>query len=126
MFAGYDDGQAALFVTTRDAQRSGNIATVWMRTEYRDRQTGFQSVVVRRQFDCVSRTTREIAEVAYALGDMLGKGVSATSPNSAWEPIVPGSGGEAWIDWACKAARLKNSCSLAASRPVFRTLRLRW
>jgi hypothetical protein len=114
-FAGYDDGKTALLVTRHDAQRNGNIA-VWMRTEYRDPQIGplgntYQSVVERWQLDCVSRTLRSIAVVDYSGADLAGKAISGTTPNAAWEPIVPGSGGEGWIDWACKVTRPKKSAA---------------
>jgi hypothetical protein len=62
------------------------------------------------EFDCIDRdrSTREREEVLTTLGgDLAGKGVATTMPSAAWRPLVPGPGGEAWINWACSVTKPK-------------------
>jgi hypothetical protein len=62
------------------------------------------------EFDCIDRdrSTREKEEVLTTLGgDLAGKGVATTTPSAAWRPLVPGPGGEAWINWACSVTKPK-------------------
>ncbi len=109
----YDDGKLVLYVTRKDAMRQGNVATVWFRNEWRDLQANgpiaYRSGVEREQFDCVARTTRVIAEAIYSENSLGGETRSFTHPNNSWEPVVPGTRGEEWINWACKLTRPKKS-----------------
>jgi hypothetical protein len=102
----------AVLVTTRNAVRDGNIAIVWLRIEYRDSQGGeggidYRSAVERSQFDCLNRSTRLASAVYYSENNLGGQSESFSFDNHRWLPIIPGSRGDDWIDWACRITAQK-------------------
>jgi hypothetical protein len=101
------DGSWAVYSSTHQLKRSGQIVTVWMRHEYAEPQTGedgpYSSAVEKTQFDCKKQQTRNLLIVYYAANNIQGNEQTdeADAKNTPWNPIVPGTRDESNFLWAC-------------------------
>ncbi|HEX4150817.1 MAG TPA: surface-adhesin E family protein [Steroidobacteraceae bacterium] len=106
-----NDGSWAVYSSTHQLKRSGQIMTVWMRYEYAETQTAdsgpYLSAVEKTQFECKKEETRNLLVVYYGANNIQGN--QQTEENDAkttpWNPIVPGTREESNFLWACGQAR---------------------
>jgi len=103
------DGTFAVFGSHRHATREGNVATIWLRFEYREEQVNgsetYKSLVERNKYDCVRMTSKEVSSTYYGENNLGSGGSSLTFDESkaAWTPAIPGTLGDELLDWACKS-----------------------
>jgi hypothetical protein len=101
------DGSWAIFSSTHQLKRSGQIVTVWMRHEYAEPQTGddgaYLSAVEKQQYDCKKQQSRSLMVVYYAANNIQGSEQTeeADGKNTPWNAIVPGTREESSFLWAC-------------------------
>jgi hypothetical protein len=101
------DGSWAVFSSTHQFKRSGQIVTVWMRHEYAETQTAdggpYLSAVEKTQFDCKKDQSRNLLVVYYSANNIQGNEQTdeADAKNTPWSPIVPGTRDESNFLWAC-------------------------
>jgi hypothetical protein len=105
------DGSFAVFSSTHQFKRAGQIVTVWLRHEYAESQTGdngpYLSVVQKTQFDCKKQQSRTLLAVYYSGNNIQGNAQTEDSdPKSTpWDAIVPGTRDESNFLWACAQGR---------------------
>lgn len=105
------DGSWAVFSSTHQMKRSGQLMTVWMRYEYAEAQTAdsgpYLSAVEKTQFDCKKEQSRNLLVVYYSANNIQGtEQTDESDPKSTpWNPIVPGTREESNFLWACGQAR---------------------
>ena len=101
------DGAWAVFSSTHQLKRSGQIVTVWMRHEYAEAQTGdsgpYLSAVEKTQFDCKKQQSRDLLVVYYSANNIQGNEQTdeADPKNTPWNAIIPGTRDESNFLWAC-------------------------
>ena len=70
------DGSWAIFSSTHQMKRSGQIVTAWMRFEYAEPQVGdsgaYMSAVEKQQYDCKKQQSRNLLVVYYAANNIQG------------------------------------------------------
>jgi hypothetical protein len=105
------DGSWAIFSSTHQLKRSGQVVTVWMRHEYAEPQLGdggpYLSAVEKEQYDCKKEQARSLMVIYYAANNIQGSDQTeeADGKNTPWNAIVPGTRDEASFLWACAQAR---------------------
>ncbi len=105
------DGSWAVYSSTHQFKRSGQIVTVWMRHEYAEPQTSdsgpYLSAVEKTQFDCKKQQSRKLLVVYYSANNIQGSDQTdeADAKNTPWDAIVPGTRDEANFLWACAQER---------------------
>lgn len=105
------DGAWAVFSSTHQFKRAGQIVTVWMRHEYAEAQTGddgpYLSAVEKTQFDCKKQQSRNLLVVYYAANNIQGSEQTdeADPKSTPWNAIVPGTRDESNFLWACSQER---------------------
>jgi len=105
------DGSWAIFSSTHQMKRSGQVVTVWMRHEYAEPQTGdsgaYLSAVEKEQYDCKKEQSRDLLVIYYAANNIQGNAqTEEDDPKTApWNPIVPGTREETSFLWACAQGR---------------------
>ena len=105
------DGSWAIFSSTHQFKRSGQVVTLWMRNEYAEPQSGdsgpYLSAVEKAQYNCKKQQSRSLLAIYYAANNIQGSEQTeeADSKNTPWNPIVPGTRDESNFLWACSQAR---------------------
>jgi hypothetical protein len=105
------DGSWAIFSSTHQFKRSGQVVTVWMRHEYAEPQLGdggpYLSAVEKAQYDCKKEQARSLMAIYYTANNIQGSEQTeeADGKNTPWNPIVPGTRDESSFLWACAQAR---------------------
>jgi len=105
------DGSWAIFTSTHQFKRSGQVVTLWMRNEYAEPQLGdagpYLSAVEKAQYDCKKQQSRRLLVIYYAVNNIQGSEQTeeADGKNTPWNPIVPGTRDESNFLWACSQAR---------------------
>jgi hypothetical protein len=105
------DGAWAVFSSTHQFKRSGQIVTVWMRHEFAETQTGdagsYLSAVEKTQYDCKKQQSRNLLVIYYSASNIQGnEQTDESDPKSTpWDAIVPGTRDESSFLWACGQAR---------------------
>jgi hypothetical protein len=105
------DGSWAIFTSTHQFKRSGQVVTLWMRNEYAESQVGdsgpYLSAVEKTQYDCKKEQSRRLLVIYYAANNIQGgeQTEEADGKNTPWNPIVPGTRDESNFLWACSQAR---------------------
>jgi hypothetical protein len=105
------DGSWAIFTSTHQLKRSGQIVTGWIRYEYAEPQTGegnpYMSAVEKQEYDCKKQQTRNLLVIYYSANNIQGtEQTEEADPKAApWSPIVPGTREETNFMWACDQGR---------------------
>jgi hypothetical protein len=105
------DGSWAIFSSTHQFNRSGQVVTLWMRNEYAEPQLGdggpYLSAVDKTQYDCKKEQSRHLLVIYYGANNIQGgeQTEEADGKNTPWSPIVPGTRDESNFLWACSQAR---------------------
>jgi len=100
-------GSWAVYSSTHQFKRSGQIVTVWMRHEYAEAQTAdgspYFSAVEKTQFDCKKEQSRTLLVVYYSANNIQGSEQTdeADAKSTPWNSIVPGTRDESNFLWAC-------------------------
>jgi hypothetical protein len=85
----------AIYVSYRNAQRDGAVATVWIRWEYLSphqfKGVSYKSSAERTQFDCVQMTARALTQSFYERNSLAGDSQSFAYDKPMWAPGVPGT-----------------------------------
>jgi Surface-adhesin protein E len=106
--------QTVLYYSTHHIGLNGSMVTAWFRWEYQhdipDGLLRVRSLVTRDRIDCASDAEMPLSQTAYSQQNMRGTAsAEEVDPKSAlWTPIIPGSLGEAELNWACDKV-LKNA-----------------
>jgi hypothetical protein len=107
-----NDGSWAIFTSTHQLKRSGQIVTGWIRFEYAEPQTGqgnpYMSAVEKQEYDCKKQQTRNLLAIYYSANNIQGtEETEEADPKAApWSPIVPGTREELNFTWACSQGRV--------------------
>jgi len=105
------DGSWAIYSTDHQLKRSGHMVTTWMRQEFPEAQhapsgSAFFSDVEKVQYDCSKERARVLLIIYYSDNNLAGSQQSeeADPKTAAWDPVVPGTQGEAAFRWTCGSA----------------------
>jgi hypothetical protein len=105
------EGSWAIFASTHQLKRSGQIVTSWIRYEYAEAQTGqshpYMSAVEKQEYDCKKQQTRNLMAIYYSTNNLQGNEETeeADPKTTPWSPIVPGTREETNFTWACDQRR---------------------
>jgi hypothetical protein len=106
-----NDGSWAVFSSTHQLKREGQLVTVWMRHEYAELQTGddgqYLSAVEKEEYDCKKQKSRTLMIVYYTSNNIQGNQQTEEEDpkTAAWSAIIPGTRDETSFLWACNQAR---------------------
>jgi hypothetical protein len=108
-----DDWAWALYTSSHQRKRVGDVVTIWLRWEHRDAQVSgvgmirYHSYVEKDEFDCAGARIRIIAQTFYAERNLKGEphSLDLNSKSAQWEAIIPGSQGEYNLQIACGTVR---------------------
>ncbi len=92
------------FATRVEAERNGDIVTMWLRTEYKNPQSPglHRSVASRDDWDCVKRQRSTRGLIFYQWNNLQDdEPVRSTNLLRYWEKIKPGTIGETLLNFAC-------------------------
>ena len=100
------------YVNAKSAQRTGDIASVWILNDFLSAQTAGQghnywSVEMKYEFDCKANTRRISSQFAWEGKMASGRQVGCNLNRAEWKPIRTPSLGEKWRDIACNAPASK-------------------
>jgi hypothetical protein len=105
-----DDGSWASYATTHQMKRSGKTVTAWIRQEFAEPQLdpngdSYLSVVQKVDYDCAKVKARPLLVIYYTANNIKGGAQTeeVDPKQAAWTPVVPGTLGEANLQWACSA-----------------------
>jgi hypothetical protein len=102
-----DNDPNILYFSTHHIIVDGSKVTAWFRWEYQndvtEGVTTYRSVASREQLDCTRAAEIVISEIVYSGQNMEGTASSQVFDLKTvrWTPIIPGTIGEAELDWAC-------------------------
>lgn len=92
------------FATRRDARREGDIATMWMRIEYKDTQSpsSHKSALSRDDWDCAKKSRSSVGTFFFRWNNLDDDDPEqSTALLRNWEPIEPGTVAETLWQFAC-------------------------
>ena len=92
------------FATRVEAERNGDIVTMWLRIEYKNPQSpgAHKSAVSRDDWDCVKRQRSTRGLIFYKWNNLQAdEPVHSSNLLRYWEKITPGTIGETLLDFAC-------------------------
>lgn len=105
---GPSENPSAVYASTHNVLRNGNVVTAWMRWEFARPQAEvyplhYLSAVTREELDCDARSYRRSAVIYYTRNNLQEKGPSFTSLNddTTWKVAIPGSEPDAMLNWGC-------------------------
>ena len=96
--------EAVYFATRVEAERNGDIVTMWLRTEYKNPQSpgAHRSVASRDDWDCVKKQRSTRGLIFYKWNNLQAdEPVRSTNLLRYWEKIKPGTIGETLLNFAC-------------------------
>jgi Surface-adhesin protein E len=105
------DGSWAIFSSTHQLKRSGEVVTVWMRQEFAEPHMAedgpYLSAVQKAQYDCKKEQWRTLLAIYYSANNIQGSEQTEESDAKAtpWNAIVPGTREESNFVWACNHGR---------------------
>ena len=116
------DGSWAIFSSTHQFKRSGQVVTVWLRHEYAEPQLGnagpYLSEVEKAQYDCKKEQARDLLAVYYAANNVQG----SQQTEEADRRTRPGTRScrararRRTFLWACAQARERWAAQMNGSR----------
>jgi hypothetical protein len=92
------------FATRVEAERNGDIVTMWLRIEYKNPQSPglHRSAASRDDWDCVKRKRSTRGLIFYQWNNLQAdEPVRSTNLLRYWEKIEPGTIGETLLNFAC-------------------------
>jgi hypothetical protein len=105
------DGSWAVYSSTHQFKRSGQVVTMWMRHEYAEPKVGedgpYSSAVEKVQYDCKKQEYRNLLVIFYTSNNIQGSEQTEESDakTTPWNAIVPGTPEESNFLWACAQGR---------------------
>ena len=102
------DNPSVVYASTHNVLHNGNVVTAWIRWEYSRIQAEiyplhYQSAVTHEELDCDARTYRRAAVFFYRRNNLEDKALQFTALNddTTWKLAIPGTEGDAMLNWAC-------------------------
>jgi hypothetical protein len=102
------DNPSVVYASTHNVLRNGNVVTAWVRWEYSRIQAEiyplhYQSAVTHEELDCDARSYRRAAVFFYRRNNLQDKALQFTAldDDTTWKLAIPGSEGDAMLNWAC-------------------------
>jgi hypothetical protein len=102
------DNPSVVYASTHNVLHNGNVVTAWIRWEYSRIQAEiyplhYQSAVTHEELDCDSRTYRRAAVFFYRRNNLEDKALQFTAldDDTTWKLAIPGTEGDAMLNWAC-------------------------
>jgi hypothetical protein len=102
------DNPSVVYASTHNVLHNGNVVTAWVRWEYSRIQAEiyplhYQSAVTHEELDCDSRTYRRAAVFYYRRNNLQDNALQFTAldDDTTWKLAIPGTEGDAMLDWAC-------------------------
>jgi len=92
------------FASRRDAQRNGDIVTMWMRIEYKDPQSPstHRSALSRDDWDCKEKRRATVGTFFFKWNNLQDEDPErSTALFKTWEKIEPGTLAQTLLDFAC-------------------------
>ncbi len=92
------------FATRRDAQRNGDIVTMWMRIEYKSPQSPstHRSALSRDEWDCKEKRRATMGTFFFRWNNLQDDDPErSTALFKTWEKIEPGTLAQTLLDFAC-------------------------
>jgi hypothetical protein len=92
------------FATRHDAEREGEVVTMWLRIEYKHPQNplAHRSAVSRDSWDCQKKQRSTLGLVFYKFNNLQDETPErSTNPLRYWEKVQPGTIGETLLNFAC-------------------------
>ena len=92
------------FASRVDAERNGDVVTMWLRIEYKNPQSpgAHKSAASRDAWDCVKRQRSTHGLIFYKWNNLQAdEPVRSTNLLRYWEKIEPGTIGETLLNFAC-------------------------
>ena len=92
------------FATRRDAQRNGDIVTMWMRIEYKSPQSPstHRSALSRDEWDCKEKRRATMGTFFFKWNNLQDDDPErSTALFKTWEKIEPGTLAQTLLDFAC-------------------------
>lgn len=92
------------FATRVEAERKGDIVTMWLRIEYKNPQSpgAHRSAASRDEWDCVKRQRSTLGIIFYKWNNLQAdEPERSTNLLRYWEKIEPGTIGETLLNFAC-------------------------
>jgi hypothetical protein len=92
------------FATRRDAQRNGDIVTMWMRIEYKDPQSPstHRSALSRDDWDCKEKRRATVGTFFFKWNNLQDEDPErSTALFKTWEKIEPGTLAQTLLEFAC-------------------------
>lgn len=92
------------FATRVEAERNGDIVTMWLRIEYKNPQSpgAHKSAVSRDDWDCVKRQRSTRGLIFYKWNNLQAdEPVHSSNLLRYWEKTTPGTIGETLLEFAC-------------------------
>jgi len=92
------------FATRHDADRKGDIVTMWTRVEYKHAQSplAHKSALSKDDWDCKNRQRSTSGVFFYKWNNLQDESPErSTNPLRSWEKVLPGTVGETLLNFAC-------------------------
>ena len=108
------------FATRRDAQRNGDIVTMWMRIEYKSPQSPstHRSALSRDEWDCKEKRRATMGTFFFKWNNLQDDDPErSTALFKTWEKIEPGTLAQTLLDFACSLTPTQQLVDPNAPRP---------
>ena len=108
------------FATRRDAQRNGDIVTMWMRIEYKDPQSPstHRSALSRDDWDCKEKRRATVGTFFFKWNNLQDEDPErSTALFKTWEKIEAGTLAQTLLDFACGLTPVQELVNPEADRP---------
>lgn len=108
------------FATRRDARREGDLATMWMRIEYKDVQSpsSHRSALSRDEWDCRQRKRANVGTFFFRWNNLDDDDPERSSAMMrTWEKIEPGTLADTLLRFACSITPTQELVQPGAKKP---------
>jgi hypothetical protein len=108
------------FATRRDARREGDLATMWMRIEYKDVQSpsSHRSALSRDEWDCRQRKRANVGTFFFRWNNLDDDDPErSTAMMRTWEKIEPGTLADTLLRFACSITPTQELVQPGAQKP---------
>lgn len=106
------------FATRRDAQRNGDIVTMWMRIEYKDPQSPstHRSALSRDDWDCKEKRRATVGTFFFKWNNLQDDDPErSTALFKTWEKVEPGTLAQTLLEFACNLTPVQELVNPEAS-----------
>ena len=118
------DNPSVVYASTHNVLHNGNVVTAWVRWEYSRIQAEiyplhYQSAVTHEELDCDARAYRRAAVFYFRRNNLQDKALQFTALNddTTWKLAIPGTEGDAMLNWACATPARRAADGKPSARP---------